>query len=53
MEEMLNIRFPPDLWRKIEAIQAARQVPKKSNLIRELVALGIEVLEARKRGSGH
>ena len=51
MEEMLNIRFPSALLRKIEALQAARlNQPTKSNLIRELVVLGIEVLEgARKK----
>lgn len=50
MEEMLNIRFPSDMFRKIEALQAASlHRPKKSNLIRELVLLGIKVVEARKK----
>ncbi|MDQ8700616.1 hypothetical protein [Hyphomicrobium sp. LHD-15] len=45
------VRFPPSLLDRVDALRAERlDEPDRSTFIRELVALGIEVLEQRMKG---
>jgi metal-responsive CopG/Arc/MetJ family transcriptional regulator len=44
------VRFPPPLLEKVDEVRLARlDQPDRSTIIRELVALGIDALERRKK----
>lgn len=44
------VRFPPSLIERVDEVRLARlDQPDRSTIIRELVALGLEALERRKK----
>ena len=46
----ITVRFPADMMQEIEALMAARRdAPEKGQIVRELVARGLEAMAAPRK----